>query len=174
MDKAEKHRIATELNQAFVAHGSILLIDFTGINVAAETELRRKVAETGGSYRVVKNTLALRAAADTPVAQLKEHFRGPTAVALTQDDPVGLAKVLSGFLKAHPTMSFKVGVLDETVISSQEMSALAQMPSRAELLSKVVFLLQAPLRRLVMALQSPVSNLASLLKQLEERKEEKD
>lgn len=171
MERTQKKEAVAQLNQAFQDHSGVLLIDFTGLNVAEETELRRRIAASGSRYQVVKNTLALLAAQETPVAQLKDHFRGPTGVAMTADNPVALAKALNDFLKTHPSTSFKAGVLDEAVISQAEVAALADMPSREELLGKLLYLLQAPLTQLAAALQSPLRNLASILKQLEEKKD---
>jgi len=169
MRKPEKQQVVEELSQAFSASSGVLLVDFTGINVADETELRRKVAEVGGSYRVVKNRLAVRAARESTVGKLEEYFQGPTAVALSESDPVALAKALTEFLKTHPNMSVKAGVLEQSVLSQSDVESLANMESREELLSKLVFLLQAPVRNLMGALQSPLRNLASVLKQLEAR-----
>ncbi len=170
MERNEKAKVVEELHAAFSGHSGVLLIDFSGVNVADETELRRKVAQSG-DYRVVKNTLALRAAKDTPVAALSDHFRGPTAIAVTRDDPVGLAKAVTEFIKAHPPMAFKGGVLEKSVLTAEDVAALAELPSREELLSKLVYLLQSPLTRLASALQSPLRSLASALKQVEEKKQ---
>ena len=171
MDRTEKQQVVEELNQAFKQHSAVWLIDFTGIKVVDEVELRRKVAEAGSSYRVVKNTLALRAAKDTAVSQVEDFFQGPTAVAMTRENPVGLAKTLADFFKNHPGMSLKVGILDESVLSSGDLEALAKMPSREELLAKAVYLLQAPLTGLAATLQSPLRKLTLILRQLSEKKD---
>ena len=93
MHKTEKQIRVDRLHEVFSESTAVLLINFTGIGVIQETQLRRKVAEIG-SYQVVKNTLALRAAQDTPLEPLTEQFHGPTAIAFTREDPVGLAKSL--------------------------------------------------------------------------------
>lgn len=167
MNKIRKEQVVEELNQAFRANRNVLLINFTGVNVADITELRRKVAQAGSQYRVIKNTLAVRAARDTAVAQLTDYFEGPTAVALSKEDPVQVVRILTDFVKAHPSMSFKVGVLDETVLSAEQIEQLATLPSREELLAKLIYLMRSPLARLAGALQTPLRNLASGLKQLE-------
>ena len=120
--------------------------------------------------KVVKNTLALRAAEGTSIEEIKQHFDGPTAIAYSEENVAGLAKVLRDFIKTHSGMSFKVGVLDGTLVSDEQVSSLADLPSREELLSKVLFLMNAPLTQLALALKSPVQKLAYLLKQLEENK----
>jgi large subunit ribosomal protein L10 len=170
MRRAEKIEVVEELKKVFKDSGSVILIDFKNIDVPDITELRRKIRESGSEYRVVKNTLALRAAEGTSMDEVKEHFEGPTAVAYTEQNIVGLAKVLRDFIKEHSGMGFKVGVLEGQVVSHEQVSSLADMPSREELLSKVVFLMNAPLTRLAMALNSPLQKLAVLLKQLEEQK----
>ena len=157
------------LHRIFSDSKAVLLVDFSGINVAQETALRRKVSESG-RYQVVKNKLALRAAEDTPLAALQEHFQGPTAIAFTNEDPVGLAKTLKTCLKDYPDMSFKAAVLEEEKLTAEQVEALADLPSREELLTSLASLLQAPLVTFARALQSPLMSLGSLLKQLAERK----
>lgn len=170
MNRTEKELAIKDLNQAFNDNSAVFLFGFSGIDVPEITKLRRQVAQSGNFYKVVKNRLALRAAEETAVAQLGEHFSGPTAVALTGDDPVGLAKTIKEFIKTHPGLEFKAGVLDQKNLTADEVEQLADMPSRDELLSKVVYLLQSPLTQFAGALQSPLRNLASALKQLAEKK----
>lgn len=170
MNRSEKTEVVKELKKVFKESGSIILLDFKNVNVPDITELRRKVRESDSDYRVVKNTLALRAVEGTAINEIKEHFEGPTAIAYTEDNVVGLAKALRDFIKVHPGMSFKVGVLDGQVVSDEQVSSLADMPSKEELLAKLLFLMNAPLTQLARALKSPVQKLAYLLKQLEENK----
>ena len=171
MNRAEKQNVVKELNETFKGNDSVLLINFTGLNVADSTDLRRKISEVECGYRVIKNRLALRALEDTSAEELKEHFEGPTAIAYTGGDPVALAKVLKTFIKDHPAMSFKAGIVEGQAVSASEMDNLADLPSRTELLTKLVYLLNAPLTRLATALQSPVRDLASVLHQLGEKRE---
>lgn len=171
MNRAEKSEIVESLHQAFLDSGGVIVLDFKGINVPDITELREKVRQTDGRYSVVKNTLALRAAEGTVVAGLKDAFRGPTAVALTEGDPVALAKVLKEFVKVKQGMSFKAGVLEGQVISQAQVESLADLPSRDELLSKLLFLLNAPLSRFASALSSPVRNLAVVLSEIAKKKQ---
>jgi large subunit ribosomal protein L10 len=169
MKRAEKEKVVELLRGAFQGSETVILVDFKGINVPDITELRSRIRETGSSYQVVKNTLALRAAQDTPIAEVQAHFIGPTAIAYTSGNVVALAKVLKEFLKTNPNMSLKAAVMEGQPISVQDVEALADMPSKEELLSKLLYLLQAPLARLAGAVQSPLRNLASILKQLEEK-----
>jgi large subunit ribosomal protein L10 len=171
MNKTEKQQIVEELSRTFREKKNVLLINFTGLNVADVTELRRRVRPIG-VYRVVKNTMALLAAEGTPVENLKGHFEGPTAIAYTETDPVALAKVLTEFVRDHPGMSFKSGLLDQNPIFAEQIEDLAKVPSQEELWSRLVFLLNAPLRGLATALQLPLVRLGVVLKELEKRKKE--
>ena len=155
----------------FTASTSVLLINFEGINVLAQSELRREISKVDSGYQVIKNRLALRAVEDTSLEVLREHFQGPTAIAYTGGDPVALAKVLKDFIKDHPSVAFKAGVVEGKTFSASDVELLAKMPSRPELMSKLVYLLNAPLLRLATALQSPLRGLASVLKQLAEKKQ---
>ena len=171
MNRAEKQDVVKELNETFKGSKSVLLINFTGVNVEDSTNLRRKISEMECGYRVIKNRLALRALKDTSLEELKEHFEGPTAIAYTGGDPVALARVLKTFIKDHPAMSFKAGVVEGQAVSASEMDHLAGLPSRPELLTKLLYLLNAPLTHLATALQSPLRDLASVLSQLGEKRE---
>ena len=172
MNRAEKQDVVKELNETFKGNSSVLLINFTGVNVEDSTNLRRKISEMECGYRVIKNRLALRALEDTSLEELKEHFEGPTAIAYTGGDPVALARVLKAFIKDHPAMSFKAGIVEGQAVSASEMDHLAGLPSRPELLTKLLYLLNAPLTHLATALQSPLRDLASVLSQLGEKREQ--
>ncbi len=171
MNRSEKETLVEDLNKMFKVSTSVLLINFEGVNVLAQSELRREISKVNSGYQVIKNRLALRAAQDTSLEVLKEHFQGPTAIAYTAGDPVALAKVLKDFISDHPSVAFKAGVVEGKTFSASDVELLAKMPSRPELLSKLVYLLNAPLVRLATALQSPLRGLASVLKQLAEKKQ---
>lgn len=170
MRKTEKQQLVEELNRTFQESQTILLVDFTGLNVTDATKLRRKVREASGSYRVVKNSLAVRALSETPAEELQQFFVGPTALACTQEDPVALAKVMQEFVRDHPGMSLKAGFLESNLVSGPQVEALAKMPSRPELLTQLAFSLKSPLNRLVGALQASLRDLTSVLGSLEKVK----
>src|SRR5712691_13114947 len=107
MNRTEKQALIADLHQEFGRSPHAILVDFRGLSVPAVTEFRRKVKAAGSSYRVVKNSLALRAAKDTPLEKLASKFEGATGVAYTGDDPVALAKVLVDFAKEHPALALK-------------------------------------------------------------------
>lgn len=171
MNRTEKQTFVEDLNKTFKASTSVLLINFEGVDVLAQSELRREISKVDSSYKVIKNRLALRAVEDTSLEVLREHFQGPTAIAYTGGDPVALAKVLNDFIRDHPSVAFKAGVVDGKTFSASDVERLAKMPSRPELMSKLVYILNAPLVRLATALQSPLRGLASVLKQLGEQKQ---
>lgn len=171
MNKVEKTKVVEDLKNAFDQSQAVILMGFDKIDVPDITDFRDKVRDSGSTYKVVKNTLALIAARDTRVADMNDHFVGPTGVAYTVEDPVALAKVLKAFVKEHPGMEFKGGVVEGQILSPDQIKDLAEMASREELLSKVLFLLNAPLTNFATAIKSPIRNLAVVLKQLEEKKQ---
>ena len=167
MNKAEKQQTVDALNEQFRSIQSAFLIDYRGVKVVQATELRRRIREIDGCYVVVKNTLAMLAAKQTGMEQLKEHFQGPTAVAYHRDDVVGLAKVLTEISKTNPNLQFKAALVEGKVVPTSEIQVLAQMPSREVLLSKLAYLLKAPLQKLGMVLKAPLRDLNLVLRQIQ-------
>jgi large subunit ribosomal protein L10 len=166
MNKQEKHQTVDSLGEQFRAMNSAFLIDYKGLKVVDATELRRKVREINGSYLVVKNSLAKRAAKETKLEQLATHFQGPTAVAYHPKDVVGLAKLLTDVAKLNPNIAFKAAMVEGKVISTSEILSLANMPSKEVLLGKFLYLLKAPLQRLATVLKAPVRDLGLVLNQI--------
>jgi large subunit ribosomal protein L10 len=147
------------------------LIDFKGITVPQVTELRKQVRETGSRYIVVKNTLALIAVKDSPLITLEKHFSGMTAVAYNTTDAVALAKALTKFAKDVPTVSFKGAMLNGQIVPASQIQNIASLPSRPELVSKLLFLMLSPIRGLVTVLNANIRNLAVVLDQIAKQKE---
>ena len=172
MTRDEKRQIIEALRQTFQQNQTVLLLTFSEVNVPDLTALRRQIREAGSGYRVVKNTLAIRAAEETPVNQLNDDFQGPTALAFSNSDPTALAKILKEFAEDHPGLKFKSGVVAGQAVPGDQVAELADMPSREELLATVAFMFNAPLTRFASTLQSPLTQLGSLLKQVVEQKEE--
>jgi large subunit ribosomal protein L10 len=166
MNREEKHGVVESLGQHFGSTKSLFLIDYRGLKVVDATELRRKIRDFDGNYVVVKNTLALRAAKDHGLEQIGSFLEGPTAVAFHKRDVVGMAKLLTELAKAYPNFQFKAALIDGKVVPPSEIQKLASLPSREVLLSKLVFLLKAPLQRFAGALKAPVRDLALALKQV--------
>jgi large subunit ribosomal protein L10 len=167
MNKAEKQETVDSLGEQFRSIQSAFLINYSGLKVVDATELRRRIREIDGRYIVVKNTLAMRAARETKLEQLKPYFQGPTAVAYHHRDVVGLAKLLTEISKGNPNFAFKAALVEGKVVPASEIQAIASMPSREVMLSKLVFLLKAPLQRLNMVLKAPIRNLNLVLKQVQ-------
>ena len=169
MNKEEKQRTVDSLGEQFRSIDSAFLINYRGMKVVDATELRRKIREINGSYVVVKNTLAMRAAKQTKLEQLASYFQGPTGVAYHRKDIVGLAKLLTEVSKNNPNIAFKAALVEGKVVPTSEIQTLASMPAREVMLSKLVFLLNAPLQRLNTVLRAPLRDLALVLKQVRKR-----
>ncbi|MGD0099869.1 MAG: 50S ribosomal protein L10 [Acidobacteriota bacterium] len=167
MNKEEKQQTVDSLSEQFRSISSAFLIDYRGLKVVDATELRRKIREINGCYVVVKNTLAMRAAKQTKLEKLEPYFQGPTAVAYHPKDVVGMAKLLTEIGKGNPNFAFKAALVEGKVVPATDIQAIASMPSREVMLSKLVFLLKAPLQRLNMVLKAPVRNLNLVLKQVQ-------
>ena len=169
--REEKAAEVSELNEQIGKASNAFLIDFKGITVPQVTELRKQVRETKSGYVVVKNTLALIALKDSPIIAMKEKFTGPTAIAFNASDAVALAKALTKFAKDVPAVQFKGVLLDGKVVPASQMQAIASLPSRLELVSKLLFLLQSPMRGLATVLQANIRNLAVVIDQIAKQKE---
>ncbi len=169
--KAEKAQAISEFNEGIGQATNAFLIEFKGITVPQVTELRKQVRETGSTYVVVKNTLALIAVKDSPLVQLKEQFSGPTAVAYNATDAVALAKALTKFAKDVPAVHFKGAMLNGQIVPASEIQNIANLPTREELVSRLLFLLQTPIRGLVTVLSANIRNLAVVLDQIAKQKE---
>ena len=166
MNRNEKAQAISDLNEGIGSATNAFLMSFKGITVPQVTELRRQVRETGSEYLVVKNTLALIAVKDSPLVALKDQFSGETAVAFNKSDAVALAKALTKFAKDVPTVQFKGAMLNGQVVPATQIQAIAALPSREELLSKLLYLMQHPIRGLAIVLNANIRNLAVVLDQV--------
>jgi large subunit ribosomal protein L10 len=174
MNRTEKQQLIEGLHGEFGASPHAILVDFRGLSVPAVTEFRRRVRKTGSRYRVVKNTLALRAIKDTPLEGLAAKFERTTGIAYTGTDPVTLAKVLVDFAKEHPQLVVKGGVVSGSqMLDAEGVKALSAMPSLTELRARFLSLLQTPASRLVRLLATPAQQMARVLKAHQERQEGK-
>jgi len=162
--KAEKQDVINELHEKFARAKSAVLTGYSGINVEQITELRSKLRQSKVEYRVVKNTLARKAAEGTGLEALKDYFVGPIGIALGYDDPVAPAKVLQEFSKSQQKLELKVGVLEGKLLKQADVKALASLPSLNALRGKIVGLLQAPASRIVGVLQAPGGQVARVLR----------
>ncbi|MGB7727510.1 MAG: 50S ribosomal protein L10 [Candidatus Acidiferrum sp.] len=158
--KSEKQQDLDKLKTELAKVSTVILSTFQGITVEEDTKLRRAVQAAGGKYQVVKNTLAERAGTGTPAEGVLKNLKGTHSIAYTQTDPVALAKALTKVAKDVPAFQFKSGVVEGRVISISEIKQLADMPSKEELISKIMFLLNAPAQRIATALNALPRNLA--------------
>jgi len=170
MNREEKAAVISEFSEGIGQATNAFLIDFKGITVPQVTELRRQVRESGSSYVVVKNTLALIAVKDSPLTQIKDQFSGMTAVAYNTTDAVILAKALTKFAKDVPAVQFKGALLNGQIVPATEIQNIANLPSREELVSKLLYLMQHPIRGLVTVLSANIRNLAVVLDQVAKQK----
>jgi large subunit ribosomal protein L10 len=169
--REQKQKDLEELTQRFKDAKAAMVVGFQKMTVAKDQELRNQLREAGVSYEVVKNTLARRASEGTALAGANEHFKGVTAVALSNGDPVGLSKAISKFAKANPDIfTFKAGIVEGKVVALNEVEAIASLPSKEELISKVMFLINCQAQRLVTVISAVPRNLAIVIKQIGEQK----
>lgn len=172
--KAKKAEQIEKLNSQLQNASSMIVGSFSKLTVAKDYELRKTVRSAGGTYQVVKNTLAKRASEGTKVAEALKGLKGVSSIAYTDGDPVALAKALNKYVEDNPEFAFKSGILDGKVLSLQEIKALATMPSKEELYSKLLFLMNAPAQRLVTVMSAVGRDLAIVVNQGVEKKKFKE
>lgn len=163
--RAKKTEQVEKLGKDLQNVSTVIVTTYTKLTVAQDYELRKLLRSSGAKYAVVKNTLAERAAKGTKVEGALKDLSGVTSIAYTEGDPVALAKALSKYAKDNPEFTFKAGVVDGRVISIKEIDALATMPSKEEIYSKLLFLINAPAQRLVTVMNAVGRDLAVVINQ---------
>jgi large subunit ribosomal protein L10 len=172
LNKESKQQVVAELHEKLQRAKAVFLADFRGMNVGKATDLRNELRKAAVEYKVVKNTLLDLASRETDKESLSPHYVGPTAVALSYDDPVAAAKVLSRFAKEQQaTFKLKAGVLSGKVISVADIQALADLPSREVLLAKLLATMQAPTTNFVGVLAAVPGSFVRLLSAIKTQKE---
>jgi large subunit ribosomal protein L10 len=144
---------------------SVIVATYTKLTVAKDFELRKALRTSGAKYRVVKNTLAERAGKGTKIEEALKKLEGVTSIAYTEGDPVAMAKALAKYAKDNPEFTFKTGVVEGRVVTVKEIESLATMPSKEELYSKLLYLLNAPAQRLATTMAAVGRNLAVVVNQ---------
>jgi large subunit ribosomal protein L10 len=158
------------LTESLAASKSAMLVSFTGLTVTKDQEFRNSLREAGAQYQVVKNTLARIAVKGTPYEEVSEHFKGVTAIAWTENDPVVLSKAISKFMKDNAdTYTFKTGVVDGKVVDLAQLTTIASLPSKEELISKLMWVLNSGAQRLVTVINAVPRDLAVVIKQIGEQ-----
>ena len=163
--KSDKEKDLEALKKDFASANNIFLTGFEKLTVQQDFELRKTIRGAGANYKVVKNNLAEKAAEGTPAEGIMKDLAGMTSMAYTSKDPVSLAKALTAYAKNNPAFTFKAGLVEGRVIEVKSIQDLATMPSREEILAKVLFLIQASAQRLVTALGGVGRNLAVVVDQ---------
>ncbi|HXZ30757.1 MAG TPA: 50S ribosomal protein L10 [Terriglobales bacterium] len=174
VSRAKKKEQVDKLGKQLQKASSLIVTTYSKLTVAQDYELRKALRSSGAKYAVVKNTLAERAAKGTKVEGVLKNLSGINSIAFTEGDPVALAKALSKYAKDNPEFTFKAGVVEGRVISIADIKALATMPSKEEIYSKLLFLINAPAQRLATALTAVGRNLAVVVNQGVEQKKFKE
>jgi large subunit ribosomal protein L10 len=172
LKRMQKEKIVEALHEKFSKAKTALLTDFRGLNMSAISELRSQLRDASVEYQVVKNTLAARASEGTDMSLLRDHFSGPCAVALSYEDPVAPAKVLTKFSEENKALEIKVGIVDGRVIDLDGIIRLSKLPSEEELLAKLLMTLNAPITGFVTVLGGVLRNFMGVLEAIKCQKEE--
>jgi len=172
--KEKKAEQIEKLKGSLEKASSLIVCSFSKLTVAKDFELRNTVRSAGGRYQVVKNTLAPLAAKGTKVFDALQSLEGVSSIAYTEGDPVALAKALSKYVEDNPEFSLKSGILEGRVLSQKDIKALATMPSKEEIYSKLLFLINAPAQRLATVLNATGRDLAVVIGQGVEKKKFKE
>jgi len=165
LTKAKKNAKVAMMAKELESSTSAIIGTFKGLTASKDFELRKVVREAGGSYHVVKNKLAAKSSEGTKVEAALQGLKGVSSVAYTSGDPVALAKALSTWVKENNEFTFKLGIVDGKVITVEEISALATMPGKEELFSKLLFLIQSPAQRLATVINATGRDLAVVINQ---------
>ncbi len=163
--KEDKKKDIDALRQDLEQSKNLFVTGYQKLRVDQDFELRKAVRGAGGKYRVIKNNLAEKASGGTPAEPVLKGLRGMTSLAYTTKDPVALAKALTTYAKNNPSFTFKAGLVEGRVIDIRAINDLANMPSREEILARLLFLINAPAQRLVTAMNAVGRNLAVVVDQ---------
>jgi large subunit ribosomal protein L10 len=170
ISRTQKEEIVDDLRDRFSRGRVTILTDFTGLGVASITQLRNALRAVKAEYRVAKNTLLKRAAENTQAQDLKPYFKGTRAVAISYEDPVAPAKVLVDFIRENKKLEIIAGLLEGSLITSEDVQSLAKLPGREELLARLFSTMQAVPMGLVQLLSGIPRKLLYVLKAIEEHK----
>lgn len=171
MDLENKKKIVEDLHERFSKSKVLIVADYKGLNVATINALRRKLREADVEFKVAKNSLMIRAAENTDVDLVKESFKGPNAVAISYDDPVAPAKVLTDFARDNGKLEIKLGVMDGKVIDLSAIKALASLPSKEALIGLLLSVINGVPTALVRTLNAVPGGFVNILQALKDQKD---
>lgn len=167
-----KQKDLTALTESLANSKSAMVVSFTGLTVNKDQEFRNSLREAGAKYQVVKNTLARIAVKGTQFEEAADSFKGVTAIAWTENDPVVLSKAISKFMKDNADIyTFKTGVVDGKLVDFAQLNTIASLPSKEELISKLLFVLNAQAQRIVTVINAVPRDLAIVIKQIGEKED---
>ncbi len=167
----EKKKIVDELKDKFSKSKVVIVTDYKGLDVTTINSLRRELRESQVEYRVVKNTLLIRAAENTDLAMIKDNFKGPSAIAISYEDPVAPAKVLTDFAKDHEQLNIKAAVMEGRALGLAAIKALSKLPSREEIVGQLLSVMTGVPTGLVRALSDVPRRLLNVLGAVKNQKE---
>jgi large subunit ribosomal protein L10 len=163
--KSDKQKDMEQLREQLAASKNVFLTGYEKMTVDQDFELRKTVRGAGGSYKVIKNRIAEKAAEGSEVGDLLKELKGMCAVAFTSGDPVALAKALTTYAKANPAFTFKAGMVEGRVVDVTGINQLATLPSKEEVFAKLLYVINAPAQQLVTAMNGVGRNLAVVVDQ---------
>ena len=172
MNREEKKQAVTQLSDTLKDASFVVVTDYRGLSVEKITRLRNELRGVSSEYRVVKNTLLKRATEETVFEPLHEHLTGPTAIVVSPEDPIAPVKVLVKYLKDYSELSIKAGILEGRILSAEDTKALGTLPSRPELLSKILSLCVSPHLGLLNTLNGISQKFVRVLRAIEQKKTE--
>jgi large subunit ribosomal protein L10 len=171
LNLTEKKNVVDKLHESLSKSTTVILTDYKGLDVSTINDLRSKLRDSDVEFKVVKNTLLGIASQDTDVVLIKDHFKGPNAIALSFDDPVAPAKILSEFAKKNDKLEIKVGVMNGKVLDLSAIKALSSLPSREVLLAQVLSAMNGVPTAFVRALNNVPGRLLNVLQAIKDKKE---
>ena len=171
MKKIEKQEVITRFSERLQKAKGMILAEYRGLKVSEITELRREVKKNAGDFRVVKNRLVKRAVEGSSWELLRDHLKGPIAIALADEDPVTLSKLLTKYGESFPALKLKVGVVGGKFLDAKAIDALAKLPSKEELYAKLLGTLIGPIQGVVRTIHGVPQKLAIALKAISEKKQ---
>jgi large subunit ribosomal protein L10 len=167
----EKKKIVEDIRKRFLESKVVILTDYKGLDVEKINELRGKLKQSGVEYKVVKNAFLIRASEETDISLIKDSFKGPSAVALSCDDPVSPAKILTEFADEHELLEIKVGVMNGKILDLSAIKKLSALPSREVLLGSLLSVMSGVPSAFVRALNDMPRRLLNVLQAIKEQKE---